>query len=995
MRIETHPAAPIAHGTVLFQDGAGNLHVTVIVKATYALRHGALAEPASPLPLGDEAASDLAPCKRLADVVVVSRVPPGSGRRVVGFAVARGPDVLVQKRLVAAGDGESLVDPGAPGRPAGLGPIAPTAPARLAFLPRAHGDALRADPPLLPDDLDLRFFQCAPADQQVARLLGGEQMLLLGLHPAHPVMRCRLPAQHAYARLDGPGASGRDVPLVGDTLWIDAERGLAAVTFRGSVEVATRAEAPALLAGARAWTVRAGMAPCANVEEVAGAPRSWSSPASARRAGDEALAERPRSASPTVDPIALRSEPGWAAGCFAWSFEPGKPRRVVVVKATFTLSPDGGAPAPSPEQDRLRPDEPASDGERAELLHASDFAPFKAQTDVLLRGTAHAAAGRSTALVQLELGAVSARVAALGPRSWDASGIPGPAGPFVPVPLRYEHAFGGPGFPANPAGTGFVAGTPPPRLEDPDRLIRSRESRPAPAWFGPIAPSWAARSALLGAYDRPWREERWPHFPADFDPAFFQAAPPRLRGDDLRGDEPFRIEGVRPDGQSFSGALPGVRARVFAAPRHGDPFEVVLRLDTVLFDTDAGRVFLTWRGSFEAPRDAGAIERVVVLREDLDSPRSADDVAAYLIALAEPRLAPQEGAVAPPGGSEARSFRFGDHRRELRAGAALAGVFAARAARAAPPPPRPPPPPSRDEVERLVAGGKGLRGRDLSGADLRGIDLSRQDLTGAILARAKLAGARFEAAILDGANLADVEAPDTIWNDADLSRADLTRADLSRASLVRARLDRAALAAATLVDARLDDAKAEGASLAGANLSGCRAEGAHLEKVDLSGAELAGASLRRARLDDAKLYEASGAGARLDEASLVDARFERATFPEASLRGAAATGAVWECADLSRAVLRGADLTGAIFSGARLAGADLVGVAASSATFREADLSGAALDGADLMQASFEGACLDGATLVGASLYRAETMDASLEGADLSQALLAGTKLER
>src|SRR6185503_326948 len=122
-------------------------------------------------------------------------------------------------------------------------------------------------------------------------------------------------------------------------------------------------------------------------------------------------------------------------------------------------------------------------------------------------------AGRTTALVRLELGPLIARLVALGPRVWEGQ-HPGPPGPFEPVPLRYEHAFGGPDFDANPAGTGHAPGSLPPRLEDPDRLLRARSDRLSPACFAPIAPSWPARSALLGTYDRAWRRERWPYFPA-------------------------------------------------------------------------------------------------------------------------------------------------------------------------------------------------------------------------------------------------------------------------------------------------------------------------------------------------------------------------------------------------------------------------------------------------------------------------------------------------
>jgi uncharacterized protein YjbI with pentapeptide repeats len=1047
---------PLASGTVLFRDGAGNLHVTAIVKVTYALKPGGLAVPATPLPLTEgsrrdgvateslSASSDFAPCKPRADVVVVGRIHPRSpatARHVVGFALARGPDVLLSKRLVAMGDrsrpdaepsklvemplcwertwgGKSsrdnpvgcgladspaplpnLVDPEAPRRPVGLGPIPASWPARADLLAKEHAASLLSTPLTLADDLDLRFFQIAPRDQQLPRLLGGEQLLLVGLHPQHAAMVCRLPALHAFARLEGPSTRARDVPLVGDTLLIDTERCLASVTFRGSVKVAMPAEASQLLGKSDPWIVHAGMAPCVDVEAVLGTPREWSLHSST--ATSTPVEER---VSPTVEPIAILDESGFSVATFVWSLAPPKSQRIVVVKGTFALSPRGDKPSIAPEQDCLRGDEPASEDADAELVSSSDYIPFKPKCDVLLRGTAHAPTGRTTALVGLTLGLLTVHIVAIGPRRWDASGIPGAPGPFEPVPLRWSNAFGGPGFAMNPVGMGLTATTLPPLLEDPERLIRSRADRPSPACFAPLAPTWPVRRDLLGSFDRAWQKDRWPYLPADCDTAFFQAAPAKLRCDEMRGDESFLLDSVRPGGASFTGTLPGVRPRAFALRRGGEPFEVLLRLDTVLFDTDAERLYLTWRGSFDVDSPTSReIERLVVLREAVEEPRSTADIAAHLTALGEPRLAPQK-AVGAAGtkSSEASTtdsaVHFADPPRGGAAVLAIAGMFAARAARAAASPPSPPPlpkPPTRAQVDALVRDGQSLRGRDLSGADLEGIDLSHQDLEGILLARAKLGGASFKSAKLAGAMLAGIDASASVWEGADLSRADLTGAKLDRAVFSHACLEHASLAGADLEEAQLDDVRAAGADFSRAVLTHCFAEGADLTKSDLSSATLMTTSFRRARLDDAKLNEVTARGAIFDEASLVDARFEKAALVGSSFRDAKAAGAVWECAELSDAVLHGADVSRAIFAGARLVRADLGGMIAREATFRGADLTQAVLDGSDLMQASFEGACLQGATLRGTSLYEAEVYQAKLEGADLSKALITGTKLAK
>jgi uncharacterized protein YjbI with pentapeptide repeats len=355
--------------------------------------------------------------------------------------------------------------------------------------------------------------------------------------------------------------------------------------------------------------------------------------------------------------------------------------------------------------------------------------------------------------------------------------------------------------------------------------------------------------------------------PADCDTAFFQAAPARLRCDELRGDESFVLESVRPGGASFTGALPGIKPRAFALRRGGAPFEVLLRLDTVLFDTDAERLYLTWRGSFEVDGPVSReIERLVVVRESIEDPRSTADIAAHLTALGEPRLAPQKAPDGPrstvsKASPKDSALRFSAQLRGGTAVLAAAGIFAARVARPGGSPPAPPPlpaPPTRSQVEALVRDGHSLRGRDLSGADLEGIDLSQQDLEGVLLARAKLGGASFKGAKLATAMLAGIEAPASIWEGADLSRADPTGGKLGGAIFSRACLERASLAGADLEKARLDDVQAEGADFSRAVLTGGFAEGAILRGTNLYQAEV-----HQAKLEGTDLAKALIAGTKL------------------------------------------------------------------------------------------------------------------------------------
>jgi hypothetical protein len=86
------------------------------------------------------------------------------------------PNVEAPDRLIRSWDDRPA--------PAGFGPIASHWQPRAA-LAGTYGEAWeRTRQPLLPDDCDDRFFQCAPVDQQAAQfLVGGEGVTLLNLSP--------------------------------------------------------------------------------------------------------------------------------------------------------------------------------------------------------------------------------------------------------------------------------------------------------------------------------------------------------------------------------------------------------------------------------------------------------------------------------------------------------------------------------------------------------------------------------------------------------------------------------------------------------------------------------------------------------------------------------------------------------------------------------------------------------------------------------------------
>lgn len=932
-----------------------------MVRAVFALRPSGLCEPMDALdgldgPLG--ALSDDAPEKPHADVVLVGHVAAHARpHAVVAFAVARGPDLLLRRRLVAFGprtprsgerapvprfpigpaaqvDGPSaeepagpwLLDPDAPRGPDGFGPVAPSNEPSIA----------------------------SPA-QRLGPLRGGEQLLFVGLGERAEPFVARLPASIPYATLAAPGLAPTAVPLVGDTLAIDVDARRVLVTFRGLLRVEPGVSPFPL-------HVVSGLAPVRAVEELRGAPRDWP-----RGAASPPSKRPPRS----VDGLAVHDESGFVSRCFSWSSGAAGGERVLVVRGTFDVLADGPARLAA-AQGELEGDVFAGDDPHAALVRAGDLAPHKPEVDVLVRGTAHGAPGQTSALVTLRLGPLEARLVAVGPRRWQSDRTPSAPGPLEPVPLTWESAYGGPGFADNPVGTGHGPGTLPPRLEDPSRLLRVQGERVRPVAFAPIAPSWPSRARHLGTFDRAWQKSRWPAFPTDFDRAFFSAAPAALRARFVSPSEAFRITSVRPGGGPFEGRFPGLSPRAFTTSARGTVSELALVLDTVVLCPDEGQFQLTWRGRFAPTAGGDEVLRVTVLRDDEGAPTAPAVRLARVLALAEPQLAPTAGPPVDAPSAEPTSDPFSERKRAARGR-----------------PPAPPPPLDRTRALALLAANKPLARRDFSDANLEGLDFSGKDLRRAIFARAALGGARFDGAQLGGANFSAAQAENSSWNGADLTRADLGGANLDGASFVEAKLDDASFADAQLRRARFERARGERTRLSGAQLEGASLDGAVMPKAVLARAHLTDATLRGAVLNDAKLDDADARRACFDDASLENARLAGARLESAQLVGIRAQGASWEQALADGANLRGALLDGGVFTEAHLDGADLRGVSASRASFRGASLRHTRFDGAQLTEASLEDALLDGTSFRGACLFQAE-----VGGADGSRALLTLAQLE-
>ncbi|MFO0615213.1 MAG: DUF2169 domain-containing protein [Polyangiaceae bacterium] len=241
---------PIGHVSVAARTWrrAGHSLLTVVVKGTFDLHHdGAMTiAAASPIQVGDRAdpdpsrllahPSDVALVVGTPEVLVLGQTPSGGAHGAPRLVVQRGGVTLVDKTLDAQR-----------AHPTGFGPIPSSWPARATL--RGSANAAAVDSALeleLPADFNDGYFQCAPPDQRVAELKGGDVVTLVNVHPQIPALRISLPMLRGAAMVEAANGQRVPVALTLDTVRLHPGVMRAEILHRGVVSVR-----PELLAGAR------------------------------------------------------------------------------------------------------------------------------------------------------------------------------------------------------------------------------------------------------------------------------------------------------------------------------------------------------------------------------------------------------------------------------------------------------------------------------------------------------------------------------------------------------------------------------------------------------------------------------------------------------------------------------------------------------------------------------------------------------------------------
>jgi len=204
--------------------------------------------------------------------------------------------------------------------------------------------------------------------------------------------------------------------------------------------------------------------------------------------------------------------------------------------------------------------------------------------------------------------------------------------PFTAMPITYDRAYGGVdsdtekpdkvrSFGPNPVGVGFYPYAKPnelvgkrlPNTEESGSPVTSPTGEYRAMSFGPVGRNFVPRAALAGTYDQDWLDNVFPFLPADFDPRYYQSAPPDQQIPYPSGGETFEMVNLTPHGR-LAFRLPSAEVPIEFTLSSGKRTDLPANLDTVFIESDSGRVMLSWRASIPVSQGLPEVKECVVGR---------------------------------------------------------------------------------------------------------------------------------------------------------------------------------------------------------------------------------------------------------------------------------------------------------------------------------------------------------------------------------------------
>ncbi|WP_319589196.1 DUF2169 domain-containing protein [uncultured Desulfobulbus sp.] len=671
---------------------------------------------------------------------------------------------------------------------------------------------------------------------------------------------------------------------------------------------------------------------------------------------------------------------------------------------------------------------------------ALDLGYPKKRGEFLVYGAAHSPQAVTGLQVRVTVAGLSKTLNVSGARYWNAAGLPSAPEPFKETRVSWANAFGGEGWELNPTGMGMLPDQdgrmPLPQVQDPRHLVTSPKDRPEPAGFNTLNPFWPQRKRLLGTFDDAWLKKRWPHYPTNTDPEYFNTAPAdqRLTGF-FKGDELLRIENMHPEKAEITSVLPGLRARLFVnrVVEGKETFtEIEARPETVWLFPGADCGVLLFRGTATVTDETlDDVTHLMAEWEPLNAPPQPLDYyhQKFLATIAPVKAEPLEPSPVaapeppppaappaappelpqppepPPLSPEAEKMMTDLNDKIAQANAQAAAVFAKlgmtreQAMAKVMPKPEPTVAPSQLELDKVIADA-----HQQADAVFAKLGISKEEalnkylspqaapkdpqqeiktLTDALQsveAQLKKSGINIQEAaakILPDIDPATLDFGTIIAGLTSLAATLPTAGEAAAPEAPEEETGTVAPPAADQTEETLDSVDA----VMKRHTQGQKLCGLDLSDMDFSGRDLANADFSGSILANTTFTGAILTGAVFTDAVLADADFSRARMAQANLMRVQAVGATFSLVELKRADLSGGDFTGCNFADADLSTACLSGALFAKATLKECKVVGSTAVRTNFSKAD----------LTGANLHRAVITAADFSGATLDHACFSET----
>lgn len=313
--------------------------------------------------------------------------------------------------------------------------------------------------------------------------------------------------------------------------------------------------------------------------------------------------------------------------------ETGKNIFILAVKATYEFNHHGDLKIAEEQEDLF--DTAIFFGEErySSVQYPPDLWIQKPLVDLIVNGSAYAPNSEpiQKVVASISLGTWEKEIQIIGDRYWISEfGFlkRTEPDPFLKKDIIYENAFGGydqsedaPPVEErqyhlkNPVGTGFAVkrkyleGLKLPNIEVVGKKTGKNARGNEVEGLGAIDLTWFPRVGYSGTYDENWQKNRYPRYPDDFDPGYYQWAPEDQQFENISPGESIRLIHLTQTGE-IRLKLPSVDLKIDTT-LNSSSIDMVPKLQTLLIEPEKNHLIFTWTAQLTDFNPESKLESII------------------------------------------------------------------------------------------------------------------------------------------------------------------------------------------------------------------------------------------------------------------------------------------------------------------------------------------------------------------------------------------------